>query len=180
MFPRALAMVFLGVSMLAASIETLPLEGLRNPYGVALGPDGALYICDIDNHVIWRAKDGAAQIVAGTMGKRGFSGDGGPATREELNEPYEIRFDSSGSLFFVEMRNHLVRKVAKDGTISTIAGLGRPGFAGDGGPASRAQFNQPHSIQFDASDNLYLCDIGNHRIRRIDGKTGVVTTFAGN
>jgi len=78
------------------------------------------------------------------------------------------------------MRNHLVRRVdAKTGRISTVAGSGTNGFSGDRGPATRASFNQPHSIQFDTHGDLFICDIGNHRIRRVDMKTGIVTAFAG-
>jgi streptogramin lyase len=152
---------------------------LRNPYGLCIGPDAALYICDMDNHVIRRIKDGEIATVAGT-GKRGYSGDGGPALRAELNEPYEVRFDGTGNMFFVEMRNNLVRKVdVRTQNISTVAGNGTSGFAGDGGLAIQAQLNQPHSIQLDARGNLYICDIGNHRIRRVDLRTGFISTFAG-
>jgi DNA-binding beta-propeller fold protein YncE len=83
-------------------------------------------------------------------------------------------------MFFVEMRNQLVRRVdAKTGIISTVAGTGAKGFSGDGGPAVKATMNSPHSIALDASGNLYICDIGNHRIRRVDLKTGRILTFAG-
>jgi streptogramin lyase len=152
---------------------------LRNPYGLSIGPDGALYVCDMENHVIRRINDDKITTVAGT-GKRGYSGDGGAALKAELNEPYEVRLDGEGNLYFVEMQNHLVRRVAaRDGIISTIAGIGKPGFSGDGGPAIAAQLNQPHSIQLDGRGNLYICDIGNHRIRRVDLRSGVITTFAG-
>jgi sugar lactone lactonase YvrE len=117
--------------------------------------------------------------VAGT-GNRGYRGDGGPATAAELNEPYEIRFDRAGNLFFVEMRNNVVRRVdARTGTISTLAGTGKAGFSGDGGPANHATLNQPHSIQFDSHGDLYICDIANNRVRKVDISTGVITTFAG-
>lgn len=151
-----------------------------NPYGLTRGPDGAFYVCEVGNHVIRRiAPDGKISTVVGT-GKKGYSGDGGPAAKAELNEPYEIRFDKAGNMFFVEMKNNLVRRVdAKTKTISTVAGNGKPGFSGDGGPATQAQFNQPHSIQFDAKGDLYVCDIANHRIRKVDLKSGVITTFAG-
>lgn len=153
---------------------------LNNVYGLARGPDGALYVCDMDNHVIRRVdKDGTITTVAGN-GTRGHSGDGGPATKAQLNEPYEVRFDADGHMFFVEMRGAVVRRVdGKTGIISTVAGTGKPGFSGDGGPARAAQFNQPHSIQFGPDGSLYVCDIGNHRVRRIDAKTGLITTFGG-
>jgi streptogramin lyase len=126
------------------------------------------------------AANGTISTAAGT-GKRGYSGDGGPALKAEVNEPYEIRFDQTGNMFFVEMQNHLVRRVdAKTGVISTVAGSGQPGFSGDGGPARTATFRQPHSIQFDSKGGLYICDIGNHRLRKVDMKTGVISTFAGS
>ena len=154
---------------------------LHGPTGIVRGPDGALYICDTDNQAIRKvAVDGTISTVAGT-GKRGYSGDGGPATKAELNEPYEVRFDKAGNLFFVERLNHLVRRVdTKTGVISTFAGTGKPGFSGDGGPATRASFKEPHSIQFAPDGSLYVCDVANNRIRRIDGGTGIVTTVAGN
>jgi streptogramin lyase len=125
-------------------------------------------------------KSGELTTVAGN-GTKGYSGDGEPATKAQLNEPYEVRFDQSGNMLFVEMQNHLVRKVdAKTGIIRTVAGTGKAGFSGDGGPATKAQFSSPHSIALDAEDNVYIADIANHRIRRVDAKTGIVTTIAGN
>jgi streptogramin lyase len=153
---------------------------LNGPFGVARGPDGALVICDTLNHAIRRvAADGTISTVAG-CGRKGYSGDGGPATAAELSEPYEVRFDRAGHMFFVEMRNHVVRRVdARTRIISTVAGTGTAGFGGDGGPAVKAALKSPHSIQFGPDGALYICDIGNHRIRRVDGKTGIMTTFAG-
>ena len=153
---------------------------LDQPYGIARRPDGALYICDAGNHVIRRvAADGRIVTVAGT-GTAGYSGDGGPATRAQLNEPYEVRFDRAGNLFFVDMRANVVRRVDRQtGSISTVAGTGSAGFSGDGGPAVRATLNQPHSIQFDSRGDLYICDIANHRIRKLDMRTGMLATFAG-
>lgn len=153
---------------------------INNPFGIARGPDGALYICDTDNHRIRKVTpDGKISTVAGT-GERGWSGDGGPALSAKLNEPYEVRFDAAGNVFWVERMSHTVRKLdVKSGTITTVAGCGEVGFSGDGGPATQAKFNQPHSIAFDAAGDLYICDILNHRIRKVDMKSGVVSTFAG-
>ena len=149
-------------------------------YGICRSPDGALYICDTDNHQIRRiAPDGTISLYAGT-GVKGYSGDNGPALKAELNEPYEIRFDKPGNLFFVDMRDNCVRRIdAKTHVITTVAGTGKPGFSGDGGPATSATFNQPHSIAFDPAGNLYVCDIANNRIRKIDMTSGVISTFAG-
>lgn len=154
---------------------------LANPYGIVIGPDGALYICEVDNHRVRRLdlKTNMLSTVAGS-GKQGYSGDGGPALRAELNQPYEVRFDEEGNMYFVEMRNHIVRKVdAESKTISTVAGTGKQGYSGDGGPAAEAQLSRPHSIELDGKGSLYIADIGNHRIRRVDLKTGTIETFAG-
>ena len=123
--------------------------GAGEPYGLTIGPDGALYFCDIAFHVIRKIdNEGRISTVAGS-GKKGYAGDGGAATKALLAEPYEIKFDADGSMYFVEMMNNLVRKVDKAGTISTVAGTGKPGFSGDAGPAREATFNKPHSIALD-------------------------------
>jgi DNA-binding beta-propeller fold protein YncE len=156
--------------------------GVGGPFGVVVGPDGAIYVCETTTHVIRRvdAKSGVATTVVGT-GKLGNAGDGGPATEAEVNEPYEIRFDMAGDLYFVDMKAAVVRMVdAKTQVISTIAGSGQNGFSGDDGPATKAKLNQPHSIVLDEPHSrLYICDIGNHRVRVVDLSTGVITTFAG-
>jgi len=155
---------------------------VQDPFGVEIGPDGALYITEVGNHRVMRVDRVTGQLttVAGS-GRKGYSGDGRQATQAELNEPYEVRFDATGNMIFVEMQNHLIRRVeAKTGVISTVAGTGKPGFSGDGGPAVEATFNRPHSIALDEAGNLFIADIGNHRIRRVDAATGIVTTFAGN
>ena len=186
---RALLWLLAAVALPAAEIRTIAGNGktgyspeqVGNPFGLVTGPDGALYVCEVDNHVIRRLdlKTRHMTTVAGS-GKRGYAGDGGPATAALLNEPYEIRFDRAGNMFFVEMRNHIVRRVdAKTGIISTVAGAGQAGFSGDGGPAVKAQLSQPHSIAFDRAGMLYIADIANHRVRRVDLKTGKIETFAG-
>ncbi len=172
-----------GTGVSGASGDGGPAVAARvgNPYGLTLGPDGALYVCEIDTDRVRRIDmgDGTISTVAGT-GEVGYSGDGGPATDAQLNDPYEVRFDGGGNMYFVEMLNAVVRRVdARTGMISTVAGTGERGFSGDGGPATTAEFNRPHSIALDGKGSMYVADIGNHRIRRVDLATGVVTTFAG-
>jgi DNA-binding beta-propeller fold protein YncE len=155
---------------------------IGDPFGVEIGPDGALYVTEVRNHRIRRIDLERRRIstVAGN-GNQGYSGDGGPAIQAELNEPYEVRFDRDGNMIFVEMKNHIIRRVdAKTKTISTIAGTGLRGFAGDGGPATKALLNQPHSIALDAGGAVLVADIGNHRVRRIDPRTGNIESIAGN
>lgn len=195
------AIIFLGLaaSIQAADLEIVTLAGtgekgfggdggpaaaakLDNPFGVVVGPDGDIYFCDTGNHAVRKIdrETGVITTVAGTGGIKGYEGDGGPATKAKCFEPYEVRFDAEGNLFFVEMQNHIVRRVdAETGVISTVAGTGESGFGGDGGPAKEAKFNRPHSIQFDANGDLLICDIGNHRIRRVFTKTGQIETFCG-
>ena len=157
-------------------------QQVSNPYGVVIGPDGALYFCDLDNQRIRRLdlETGQATTIAGN-GERGYGGDGGLATDASLNMPHEIQFDRAGDLYIVERDSHVVRHVdMTTGQIRTVAGTGVAGFSGDGGPATAAELRQPHSIAFDPAGRLLICDIGNHRIRRVDLSTGVITTFAGN
>ena len=154
---------------------------LNNPYGLVIGPDGGLYFCDIDNHRVRRLdlKTHKLSTIAGN-GEKGYSGDGGPALSASLNQPYEVLFDKAGNLFFVDMPNHVVERVdAKTKVITTVAGTGAAGFSGDGGPATKAQLRQPHSIALDSHGGLLICDIGNHRIRRVDLSTGMMSTYAG-
>lgn len=154
---------------------------IAQPFGVEVGPKGHLYVTEVGHHRVMKIDLASGQLVtvAGN-GKKGYSGDGGPATEASLNEPYEVRFDQAGNMYFVEMRGAVIRKVdAKTGKISTLAGTGKPGFGGDGGPATQAQFKQPHSIALDGRGGLYVADIGNHRIRRIDLNRGTIETIAG-
>jgi sugar lactone lactonase YvrE len=188
---KALLAVLLPTPVLAAapSVSTLIGTGapgfsdreVNNPYGLVIGPDRALYFCDLDNQRIRRLdlKTRRTTTVAGN-GQKGYRGDGGPATDASLNMPHEIQFDASHHLYIAERDNHVVRKVdAKTGIISTFAGTGVPGFSGDGGPAASAQLRQPHSIAVDPKGRLLICDIGNHRIRQVDLSSGRIATFGG-
>ncbi len=124
------------------------------------------------------AADWTIETFAGT-GVQGHSGDGGPATAAQLDNPFGVVRGPDGAIWFTEYTGQVVRRVASDGTIETMAGTGEAGYSGDGGPATQATFNLPHEIRFDSEGNYYLTDMKNHAIRRVDGKTGVITTFAG-
>ena len=154
---------------------------VNNPYGIIIGPDGGLYFCDVDNQRVRRFdfKSRTTRTIAGD-GQRAYRGDGSPAAAGSLNMPHEIVFDARGHMYIAERDSHVVRKVdGKTGVISTLAGTGVAGFSGDAGPAAQAQLRQPHSIYIGPDDRLMICDIGNHRIRAVDLRTGVIETIGG-
>src|SRR5438093_5646116 len=108
------------------------------------------------------AKPGTIVTVAGT-GSPGFSGDNGPATQAQLNGPFDLAFDAAGNLYIVDFYNDRVRKVsAADGTITTVAGTGKPGFSGDGGKATDAQLNLHIGVVVDGAGDLFIADFYNH------------------
>ncbi|RBM13184.1 RICIN domain-containing protein [Streptomyces sp. PT12] len=151
---------------------------LKHPYGVAVDSTGVLYFSDYSNHRVRKiTTDGKISTVAGT-GTAGSKGDGGPAVSAQLNCPREVAVDGTGALYIADAENHRVRKVSADGTISTVAGTGAAGFAGDGGPATSARLNKPFGVLVDSTGVLYVAEWGNDRIRKItaDGK---ISTIAG-
>ncbi|MCL6451253.1 MAG: hypothetical protein K6T75_08180 [Acetobacteraceae bacterium] len=205
-----------------------PPEGasLCLPLGVAVDPQGNVYIADAQNHRIRRVEAGTGAIttLAGT-GERGFAGDGGPGaaaklampagvlwagerllTNDFLNNrvraidssgtidtlisgdtpggmqgPYGIALDGQGRLYVADYGNQRVARFdAEKGCLVTFAGGNGKGFSGDGGPATSAQLADVHGLAFDASDNAYIADYGNRRVRRVDAATGVITTVAGS
>ena len=122
---------------------------------------------------------GSITAAAGA-GTRGYAGDGGPATAALLNEPFMCAFDAAGNLYIAEAMNHCIRRVAAaTGSITTIAGNGAAGYAGDGGPAIAAALNQPYSLQVAANGDVYIVDRLNFVVRKIDAATGIITTVVG-
>jgi DNA-binding beta-propeller fold protein YncE len=153
------------------------------PTDVALDAEGNMYISDggvvcygPGGHTVRKVNpDGTITTVAGT-GEPGFSGDGGPATKAQLQFPVDVEMDPEGNLYISEVDNHRIRKVDKDGTITTFAGTGKKGYSGDGGPATSAKLIGPGGLAFDAKGNLYFSDFT--RVRKIDS-SGMITTVAG-
>ena len=124
------------------------------------------------------AADWTISTFAGT-GVPGSTGDGGPATAAQVNDPYGLVRGPDGALWFCEHSGNRIRRIAPDGTITTIAGTGLKGYTGDGGPARDATFNLPHELRFDKSGNIFVADMNNQVVRRIDARTRIITTFAG-
>jgi sugar lactone lactonase YvrE len=155
---------------------------LSYPMGLAFDASGNLYIADFYNMNIRKvdATTGIIATVAGN-GTTGFSGDGGPATAAEFYYPFGIATDSDDNIYISDLKNSRIRKVtASTGIITTIAGNGTARFSGDGGPATSAEINFPQIIVLDNSNNIYIADQENNRVRLIDASTGIITTIAGN
>jgi DNA-binding beta-propeller fold protein YncE len=153
------------------------------PSGLAYDGSGDLFVADsVNNRVRMIDPSGVITTVAGSgasgLDSGGYDGDGGPATRATLEFPVGLAFDPQGRLTITDKGNDAIRRVDARGVISTIAGTGHGGFSGDGGSAVEAQLHSPWYLAFDRHGDLYVTDLENHRIRRIDGH-GVITTVAG-
>jgi hypothetical protein len=154
---------------------------LNEPFHCELDGKGNLYIAEAMNHCIRKVdfKTGVITTVAGN-GKKGYTGDGGPATQAAFNEPYAVVVNERDDLFIVDRLNAVVRKVdGKTGVVTTVAGNGKKGHAGDGGPGADAMLREPNDCCLDGKGGLLIADVADWRIRRLDLKTGVITTFAG-
>jgi sugar lactone lactonase YvrE len=157
-----------------------------SPSGIAADQNGNLFIADTGNNRIRKvSSNGIITTVAGD-GTAGFSGDGGPATSAQLLNPLRVAVDRAGNIFITDtgpipcayLCNNVVREVTPDGKISTVAGNGMAGFAGDGGPAIAAQFALMLDITVDGNGRLYIADSGNYRIRSVTS-AGTISTVAG-
>jgi sugar lactone lactonase YvrE len=155
--------------------KKLVASGFDHPMFLNFGPGGFLYVVDAER--VWRFEpDGSKTPIAGN-GTRGLSGDGGPATAAQLGGPGDFAFDAAGNLYISEYDNG-VRIVTPDGRIATLAGVGREGYSGDGGPARAAEFGAPHALDVLPDGTVFVADSHNGVIRRIDGASRVVTTVA--
>lgn len=164
------------------------LAFVGTPRQVAVAGNGDLQIAQmgppgqINFSTIRRVSLGTG-VISGQVGAGaadGFSGDGGPASAALLRNPQGVSGDRHGSLFVSDTGNHRVRKVNSSGVITTAAGTGAAGFSGDGGPGTSAQLNSPRQLASDPAGNMFVADSGNHRVRRLDAATGVITTVAGD
>ncbi|MBI4404879.1 MAG: SMP-30/gluconolactonase/LRE family protein [Deltaproteobacteria bacterium] len=153
---------------------------LYYPSAVAIDSAGNLFIADTNNHRIRKVDGNSGNIstVAGN-GTGGYAGDNGPAVSARLNSPSGIAIDSDGDLYIADTNNHRIRKVDSNGDISTVAGTGTAGYDEDGPDATSRKLNRPVGVLLDSSDNLYIADSANNRIRMVDG-SGIISTLAGN
>jgi uncharacterized repeat protein (TIGR01451 family) len=155
---------------------------LDGPEGTAADAAGNVYFADTDNNCIRKvaAATGVITTVAGT-GAAGYSGDGGPATSADLYQPNSVVVDAAGNLLIADTMNNRIRKVnAATGIITTVAGSGSYGYAGDGGAATSASISLPQGLAVDEVGNIYFSDTANQRVRVVSAATGLITTFAGN
>lgn len=152
---------------------------LAQPTGMTIDNDGNIYIADYNSSVIKKVTTSGIMTIFAGNGTEGFSGDGGPASQAKLYRPTAVAVDKEGNVFISDASNKVIRKVTKAGVITTIAGVpGRAGYAGDGGPATKALLTQPAGIAVDYSGNVYIADPSNSVIRKVN-PAGIITTFAG-
>jgi DNA-binding beta-propeller fold protein YncE len=154
---------------------------LKSPFGIDQDKAGNFYLVEHGGHRVRKIDlKGLVTTIAGT-GEKGDSGDGGPAVKATFNAPHNLVVGPDGSIYVADTLNHRVRKIDPKGTVTTLAGTGKAGFSGDGGPADKAAFKEAYCVALDpGGKNLYVADLGNRRIRAIDLGTGTIKTVAGN
>lgn len=158
------------------------LAKLRKPGGVFVDAFGNLFIADSENSIV-RKVDHETEIistVAGIPGSAGYAGDGGPATLAKLRKPRDVWVDTFGNLFIADTENHRIRRVdTETETITTVAGNGSSGYAGDTGQATSAKLDKPGGVSVDSAGHIFIADTANHVIRKVDAQTGIIRRVAG-
>jgi sugar lactone lactonase YvrE len=154
---------------------------LNKPHAVYMDTSGNIYIADTDNHRVRKVDTGGVITTIAGTGNDTYAGDGGLAIDADLRKPRGLYVDPSGNIYIADTDNHCVRKIdAETGIITTVAGTGGAGgYSGDGDLAVNAKLNKPHAVYMDTSGNIYIADTDNHRIRKVDVETGIITTIAG-
>src|SRR6266536_5589292 len=143
------------------AINLIYLNGLVYPNGLALDDKGDLYISDIGTHRILKLdRPGGLTVIAGT-GEGGYGGDGGPAVNALLNAPHDLAFDAEGNLLVADTFNHRIRRIDRQGVITTIAGSGNAPYTGYGNPAPKDTLNNPQGVAVDRSGNILIADTYN-------------------
>lgn len=155
--------------------------GFNTPWGLAIDNQDRVYVADSALHAVRRINtDGTVVTIAGT-GTSGNTGDGGQATAARLNTPVRLAFDASGNLFIADSGNNKIRKVnMTTGVITTVVGSGTAGNTGDGGQATSARLRTPYDMAFGPDGSMFIADRANHKIRKVNMTTGIITTFAGS
>ncbi|MGE0886944.1 MAG: hypothetical protein AB7P14_25765 [Blastocatellales bacterium] len=181
----ALSILLLGVISISVPANWQMIGGKKTPQpeliypnGLALDDEGNLFISDIGSHQVLRLdRRGKLSVIAGT-GDGGFGGDGEQASKARLFAPHDLAFDDQGNLLIADTYNQRIRRIDRNGIISTLAGNGQSSYSGDGGSALEASLNNPQSLAFDSKGALLIGDTYNHVVRRVD-RNGKITTVAG-
>jgi streptogramin lyase len=180
-------MVFIESPVGAGSVRKLELatgkittvaDGLNEPHGLTLDTQGRYVIADTKNHRIVRVDPatGVMVTIAGTKDAKGSGGDGGPATAATLDQPRQVSYDKAGNLFFADDATNRIRRIATDGTITTVAGNGSTTISGDSGPATAAGMRGAWGVVVNSAGDLFIASPPAARVRTVDAKTGVIAS----
>ncbi|MBC7554468.1 MAG: T9SS type A sorting domain-containing protein [Taibaiella sp.] len=170
------------INVATGTLTGVGLSGLLSgAAGMGIDNAGNVYIAchSRDNIIMGNTSTGTGSRVCGSN-SQGSTGDGGQATACKLLVPSGAAVDNAGNIYVIDCGGNKIRVVkASTGIITTFAGTGAAGVSGDGGPATAAKLNRPMGVTVDASNNVYISDFGNNKIRKIDAATGIITTIGG-
>ncbi len=157
----------------------LATQVLLGPTGVAVDAGGNVIIGNQTPPLVLKVSQAGIMTIVAGNGEAGYSGDGGPATSAMLGDVHGVAVDASGIIYIADSYGYRIRKVAADGIITTVAGIGQSGYSGDGGPAAAAQLSLPTGVALDGTGNLYIADSANFAVREVSS-AGTITTSVGN